>query len=137
MTEEHDELTAEEMEEVKRWVGAQSPTPDINYNIHKFFHDVAVSDDTTKTGYITDDELGTPKLPVRTYKELAIFCDKIWEQPEFKEYFEGMSEIITSTSLSKDAKFLELAIATRREVADVTKKPQKKKGWFGRKDKGG
>ena len=44
------------------------------------------------------------------------------------------SEILTSTSLSKEAKLLELAVVSRREVADVTKKPRKENSsWFKRK----
>ena len=36
-----------------------------------------------------------------------------------------------STSLSKDAKLIELAVMQRREIADVTKRPMKEnRGWF-------
>ena len=41
--------------------------------LHAFFIDVIKSKDTTKTGNLTEIELGLPTLPVRSYKELSLF----------------------------------------------------------------
>ena len=106
-------------------------------NMHTFFSKVIASEDTTKTGNLDKDELGMSKLPLRTYKELELFCSDIANDNSFSEYFRKMGEVQTSTSLSKDAKLLELAVTMKKELADVTKKPQtKNKGWF-KKDTGG
>ena len=124
------DLTEEERMAVEE-AGYGGVSQDIPQNVHTFLHNVAVTTDTTKLGYLKEEELGFPNLPIRTYKELALFCDKVADMPIFNEYFNSMSEIVTSTSLSKDAKLLELAVINRREVADVTKKPRKEnKGWF-------
>ena len=57
----------------------------------------------------------------------------IAEEEDWADYFKAKSEILTSTSLSKDAKLLELAVVSRREVADVTPKRQINTGWFKKK----
>ena len=82
-------------------------------NLHSFFTDVIKSEDTTKTGYLKDEELGTPKLPVRTYKELSVFSKEVAGQKLFGEYFDSMSEIITSTSLSRDAALAKVFVLKR------------------------
>jgi len=107
-------------------------------NMHSFFTKVIASDETIKTGNVTDEELGSPILPVRTYKELELFCTGVADDEEFGEFFAGMAEIQTSTSLSKDALLLKLAVTMKKELADVTpRKTKKNKGWFKRKDSGG
>jgi len=106
-------------------------------NMHTFFSKVIASEDTTKTGNLNTEELGMSKLPLRTYKELELFCKEIADDNNFSDYFKKMGEVQTSTSLSKDAKLLELAVTMKKELADVTKKaPTKNKGWF-KKDTGG
>jgi len=117
-------------ESYKDYLGTTS-TAEEKQNVHSFLHNVAVSEDTTKTGNLSTEELGTPILPVRTYKELSLFCKEIANMDYFAEYFLKKSEIATSTSLSKDAKLLTLAVVNRTEVADLTKTPRKEnKSWF-------
>ena len=107
-------------------------------NIHSFLTNVIKAPDTTKTGNLTIDELGYPKLPVRTYKELELFCNDVWSEKEgWGNYFNKMSEIQTSTSLSKDAILLKLSATLRKELADVSperKEMKENKGWFKSKD---
>lgn len=130
-------LTPEESGELARFMSGYGATvPDDKHNIHKFLHDVVTTKDTTKLGYLTDDEVGLPKLPQRSLKELALFCNEIADMKWYGDYFEKRAEILTSTSLSKNAKLLETAVTTTRQIADVTKKAkQLKKSWFGKKDK--
>lgn len=133
-----DELSLEEQQELAKFLAPGSAVQDEKHNVHKFLHDVAISDDTTKTGFLTKEELGIPKLPVRTHKELALFCREIANMDYFADYFEKEAEIITSTSLSKDAKLLNLAVISKRQLEDVTKQPKKEnRGWFGGKNRKG
>lgn len=128
------QLTPEEKQELEQYVTGSSPMPEEKHNVHKFLHEVAESNDTTKTGYLSEEEVGTPKLPTRTLKSLALYCDHIANMPYFADYFNAESEIVTSTSLSKDAKLLTLAVTSVRHLADVTPKVKKKnKGWFRKK----
>ena len=125
------QLSEEELAERMAHLVGQTPTAEERQNIHTFLHNVAVASDTTKTGNLEKEELGMPLLPVRTYKELALFCNEVADMRYFSDYFLKKSEIATSTSLSKEAKLLSLAILQKREVADTTAQPPKpNKGWF-------
>jgi len=141
MTENEDvlnQLTPEEQMELQQFLQSNpsGPLPAESYNAHKFLYDVSISKDTTKTGYLTKEELGEPQLPLRSLKELALFCRKIWKQPIFAEFFEAQAEILTASSLSKEAKLIDLVATTKRQLEDVTKASKKEnKGWF--KKKGG
>ena len=123
------ELTEQEAQEIIRQFGEGKA------NLHSFFTNIVKSDDTTKTGNLDTIELGTPRLPVRSYKELELFCKDIANQSVFSDYFKKMSEIMTSTSLSKDALLLKLAVTIKKEVADTSPEPKKQnKGWFKSKE---
>lgn len=100
-------------------------------NQHTFFTKVIQNEDTTRIGNLNSEELGEPKIPLRSYKELSLFCKEIWEQKEWADYFEKEGQNLTATSLSKDAILLKLSVTNKKELADVTPKEKKKnKGWF-------
>ena len=126
------EMSQEEMDARINSLIGTAPLPDERQNVHTFLHNVAIADDTTKLGYLSDEEVGTPKLPLRTHKELALFCREVLGIEDFAVYFEKKGEILTSTSLSKDAKLLNLAVTTNRQLTGVTPEVPKKenKGWF-------
>ena len=100
---------------------------------HTFFTNVIKSVDTTKTGNLGEEELGLPTLPVRTYKELALFSNDVADDKGWADYFDKMAEIQTSTSLSKEGFILRLVQTTKKELADVTPKSKANKGWFQKK----
>lgn len=121
-------LSEQEAQEILRQFSESKATA------HTFFTNVIKSIDTTKTGNVNDEELGVSKLPVRTYKELALFCNDVADEKTWGEYFDKMSEIQTSTSLSKEGFILRLVQTTKKELSDVTPIKKKNKGWFQRKD---
>lgn len=128
-----EQLTPAEQVELAQYLAA-APMPEEKHSVHSFLHKVATSEDTTKLGYLKDEELGIPKLPVRTHKELAVFCEDVASMDSFKNFFNKMSEITTSTSLSRNAKLLELAVINRRQLEDVTKRPRAKRGFFKKRE---
>lgn len=100
-------------------------------NQHSFFTDVIKSDDTTKAGNLSSEELGEPRLPLRSSKELELICRDLIDNPGWADYFKKEGEILASTSLSKDAILIKLAVTNKKELADVSPKERKKnKGWF-------
>ena len=103
-------------------------------NTHSFFTKVIQNDDTTKTGNLSDEELGNPQITLRGLKELELFSKKVEENKLWEEYFGQMAEITTATSLSKEGFLLRLSVTQKKELADVTAKPKKNKGWFKKKD---
>ena len=136
MAEEEAELSEEEKQQVKDILGYGSTVPDAKQNVHTFLHNVAIADDTTKLGNLKDEEIGTLENPIRSYKFLALFADKIMKKDGLKEFFNSRSEIGTSTSLSRGGFLTKLAVVTRKELADVSPKERKaNKSWFKSKDK--
>ena len=131
MAEEIEMSESEIAERLSALVGT-TPSAEEKQNVHTFLHNVAVAKDTTKTGNLQIEELGMPTLPLRTYKELALFCEDIADMDYYANYFRRKGEILTSTSLSKDAKLITLAISTlqKREMADTTKPRKANRGWF-------
>ena len=127
-------MSEEELEDYIRSIAGSVPQPDEKHNVHTFLHNVAVAQDTTKIGNLKEEEVGMPKLPLRTYKELALFSTEVANMPYFGDYFIKKAEIMTATSLSKDAKLISLAVITRKEMADVTKRRTINKGWFKTKE---
>jgi len=121
------DMTEDEAKEMLRQFSESRAT------LHTFFTNVIKSDDTTKTGNLSQDELGMPRLPVRTFKELALFSKEVANDEGWADYFNKMAEIQTSTSLSKDALLMKLSVTSKKELADVTPQRKVNKGWFKKK----
>jgi hypothetical protein len=129
-----DDLSEDEMKELLKNLSYGSPQPDEKMNVHTFLSHVLKTKDTTRVGFLTEEELGGTKYPLRTYKVASNFAEKIMGNSELGKYFIAKGEVITATSLSKNAKLIELAVVQRRELADVTKHRKLNKGWFKKKD---
>ena len=128
------ELTEDEKKVLSEYLdGYGAAIPEDKHTLHTFLHRIATSDDTTKTGYLRDEELGTSEFPVRSYKSFALWSDKVIRNKYMKEYFEKESEDTTSTSLSRDGFLIKTSVLTKKELADTTKKQSTNKGWFRRK----
>lgn len=81
------EMTDEEIEQqIEKLVGTV-PTGEEKQTVHAFLFNVARADDTTKLGYLREEEIGLPKLPIRTLKELALFCEDIASMKYMANYF--------------------------------------------------
>jgi len=125
-----EQITEAEIAERLAGLVGTTPSPEEKQNIHTFLHSVARAKDTSKTGNLGMEELGNPTLPLRTYHELALFCNDVANMEYYADYFKKKGEILTATSLSKEAKLLNLAVLQKREVEDVTKPKKINKGWF-------
>jgi len=129
MTEENNEMTEEQAESILRDIQEQKQ------NQHTFLTKVIQSKDTTKTGNLTQEELGSPRVPLRTFKQLELFCRDIYCDEDWANYYQQLAEIHTSSSLSKDAKLLNLSVTSKKELADMTPKEKKEnKGWFRKRE---
>lgn len=107
-------------------------------NTYTFLTKVVEEKDTTKLGYLREEEVGIPKLSARTLKELALFCEDVADEKEWADFFKKKAEILTSTSLSKNAKLLDSAILRKTEtnaMQGIQELPARKenKGWFGKR----
>lgn len=138
MTEEEQRLSAEELAILEEAMKDNRAMPEEKNNIHTFLKAVANSKDTTKTGNLEALEIGITPYSLRTYKSLQLDCEMLVDDDIWKEYYQKHAEILTSTSLSKNAKLINLAVVQRKELADITPARAvmtENKGWFSKKDK--
>ncbi len=132
------ELTDEEaLLKMAQLMKDNAPTQEDRHNIHVFLNNVAVSEDTTKTGNLRDDkelnELGIPGYTVRGAKDMALTAEKIMDNDYFQGYFEKEAENTLATSLSREGFLIKQATTQTKVVADATKRRKINKGWFGSK----
>lgn len=106
-------------------------------NIHSFFTKVIQNPSTIRIGNVSEEELGTPQLSIRGLKELELFSRDVYKDETWGDYFQKMAEIQTATSLSKEGFLLRLSVTQKKELADVTPKKKKNKGWFKKKGETG
>ncbi len=124
-------MSYEEAEEALKNLGGLAPLPEEKHNTHSFLYAVATADDTTKVANLTTEEVGLAKLPVRTYKELALFCKEVANMEYMADYFDKKAEIVNATSLAREGFLTRLAVMIRRESTDTLKAPTKQNsGWF-------
>lgn len=136
LSDEDKQLVKEYLDDkTKGNVSYNAPLPEEKHNVHMFLHSVATSDDTTKVGNLKEEEIGAPRLTLRTYKELSLIANEIMDNSVISDYYKKQGEILTSTSLSKDAKLISLAVLQKRQIEDVTKHKKENSGWFKKKDK--
>jgi len=130
------EMSEEELAERLSQLVGSTPMPEEKQNLHTFLTKVVTTPDTTKLGYLKEEEIGLPVLPIRTFKDLELFCNEVANMDYFGEYFKKKGEILTSTSLSRDAKLLSLAVMQRKELIakDASFPKKENKGWFKKRE---
>lgn len=132
-----EELTEEEKGVLWNYL-AQSqsmPQPDEKFNVHTFLHRIATADDTTKVGFLNEDEIGNALHPIRGHKEFALISSGIIGNKYFSDYFKTEGEIITSTSLSRQGFLVKQGTTTVRKIGDISQVKTPNKSWFKRKEK--
>lgn len=134
MTDELNDDQTQQIAEVIQQAMGGAPQPEPKHNVHTFLWNVATSEDTTKTGYLKDEEVGIPIHPLRAVKEFALISDDIIGNEFIMNYFRKEAEIITSTSLSRDGFLDKLATTTTKQIADITKHRKPNKSWFKKSD---
>ena len=133
MTEET--LSEAEKSELKDILGYGGSVPDSKQNVHTFLHNVATAEDTTKLGFLNENEIGMMSNPIRSYKHLAQFAKDIMHKEGLSTFFSANSEIVTSTSLSRGGFLVDRAVVQKRELKDTTATKKENKSWFKSKDK--
>lgn len=129
-----DTMSDEEILQKISQLAGSTPQPDEKQNAFTFLNNIAIAKDTTKVGFLREEELGMPILPVRSDKSLALWSGQVMENPFFEDFFKRESEDTTSTSLSREGFLAKLAVLQKREIADLTKPKKQNRGWFHRKE---
>jgi hypothetical protein len=129
MPDEQGNMTEAEAESMLRSFSEQKDTS------VSFFRDVIKNKDSSKIGNLSEEELGTPQLPVRTLQELGMLSKDVFNRPTFGDYFDKQAEMLLATSLSKYGFLIKQVGTSKKEIADVTPKERKPNGgWFKRKN---
>ena len=132
------EMTDEEaLKKIAEAMKDNAPSPDEKQNVHTFLHNIATSEDTTKTGNLRDDkelnELGIPEYNVRGCKEMERIARKLMNNSFIADYFKQEAEDTLATSLSREGFLVRQGTTSTKQVADITRRRKINKGWFGRK----
>lgn len=127
-------LIEDEAREAIKELAGYAPLPEEKHNVHVFLNKVATADDTTKVGFLKDEEIGNSMFPVRMFKGLAVHAKSLMDNPELAQYFDQESEVITAPSLSREGFLVKQATVTRRQIEDVTKPKKENKSWFKKKE---
>ena len=127
-----EEMTPEEEEELGELLdGYGSPRAARSFTVPEFLNKIRLAKDTLKTGNLTAEEVGMIRLPVRSVQEFALYSKELCKDKVMEDVFNGESEIITASSLSKDAKLITLGVVQKKEWSDSSSKPRKQnRGWF-------
>jgi hypothetical protein len=132
-------LTPEDIEvlnEAMKSYGA--PAQEEKNNAHIFLNKVMISKDTTKTGNLSEIEIGITPYSLRTYKTLSLVSDKLVGDELWTEYYKQKAEILSATSLSKKGFLTGLAVVQRRQIEEISEEPKKENsGWFKKKENPG
>ncbi|KKN76044.1 hypothetical protein LCGC14_0374340 [marine sediment metagenome] len=119
----------QDMAEEQGGIGAQ--TAKARDSQLKLFRDILNTDDSKKVANLTEKELGTPRMDVRSALSLALFCETQHLYP-LSVMFEQEAEITVATSMGKRGKFLETIVTQIKkqfQTRGTTDQPNKKR-WF-------
>ena len=131
-----EELTNDEKKALQEYFESFGATvPEEKHTLHTFLNKVATSSDTTKTGFLKDEELGISEFPVRSYKSFALWSNSVIKNEYLTDFFDKESEIVTATSLSRQGFLDKLAVTQKREssLRDMSEERKPNTGWFKKK----
>lgn len=116
-------------------VGYGSPDPPKKEGIYKFFKEILLSRDSTKTANLSSTELGVAKIGVRHLQEIANYAEAE-NLPIVADYLRDKAEITLSTSMSKKGFWSQLLVTQiKKETKMKDIETVKKKKWWGGKSK--
>jgi hypothetical protein len=125
---EDDMLDMEELEEY----GLGYPKPKEKAGIWTFFNKILKLKDSTKTGYLDEEELRV----VRLLQMTANYANT-WELPVVNDYLIKDNEIILASSDSKIGFLIQSAVTQRKQLETRNRSKSKSggvKGWFKKKE---
>lgn len=131
MTEEG--LTEEQMEQYEGQQALQYgyPSPPSKDSIFKFFREILKLDDSRKVANLKEREIGTLRLPSRSYLDIASYADTEGLE-KVSEYLVRKSEIISATSMGREGFLSKLFVTQIKKEQKVKSSGEViKKGLFG------
>ena len=149
MTEESDELTLEDLENMSEEEltaaydklksdddtdgssGFDYPKGVKKDTIFRFFRYVIDKKDSSKVAnFDPRTELGMLELPVRNYLSIGNYCEQVEELPEVAKWFYSEAEVIAATSMGKKGFLSQLFVTQIKKEQKITT-PKKSGGFLG------
>ena len=106
-----------------------SPETKQKDSILTLFRDILHIKDTTRVGNLKDDEIGTTRLGMRAYKDLAVYAE-VENLPLVSAYFHQKANNISETSMSRKGWFGNLMVTSIKKENKGGQTAEKKRGLF-------
>jgi len=125
-----DDLTADEQAELQSYIEqTEFPKKQESNQLVALFNKVLRTKDTTKGANLQENEIEA----VRIFKSTAMYAST-QHLDEVSVFINQLSENVLGTSLSRKAKFLELAVSTRKHISTESRSGEGgKRNWLGKK----
>ena len=125
-----DDLTADEQAELQSYIEqTEFPKKQESNQLVALFNKVFRTKDTTKGANLQENEIEA----VRILKATSMYAGT-QKLEEVSEFINQLSENVLGTSLSRKAKFLELAVSTRKHISTESRSGEGgKRSWLGKK----
>ena len=125
-----EDLTPEELEELRGALGSGSPMREENQGIYNFFNKILKTRDTIKVSNLDKTEIPS----IRVLRSTANYA-KIMGLDLVSNFLNQEAEVTLGSALSREGFFIKSAITTKRESSLKTKSGGGDKGWtlFGKK----
>lgn len=111
------------------------PTPEKKDSTLKLFRELIKSGDSRKFAYLTNTDLGTPRMPVRDLLEIGVYLEKEG-LTGISDYLKLKAENTLATSMSNKGWFGNLIVTQIKKETKIRGEPtQIKKGLFSKTPK--
>lgn len=106
-----------------------NPKQNVKDSIFRFFRDILKLKDSSKTGYLKEEEIGRLPLTVRGYQSMANFFHS-QKMDRIAEHFIREGEITLATSLSRKGFFLQTTVTQIKKEQKMSSTPEPQRGFL-------
>lgn len=140
MTEESDELTLEDLENMSekdvqeaynKLTGEDDEKGVKKDSVFRFFkHVLSMKDSSKVANFNPHTELGMLELPVRNYLSIGNYCEQVEDLPDVAKWFYSEAEVIAATSMGKKGFLSQLFVTQIKKEQKITT-PKASGGFLG------
>jgi len=125
-----DDLTPQELEQLKDMLGISYPKGEEKVGIFHFFNEVLKTGDTSKVSNL-DDKTELPS--VRLLQSTALYSEEMG-LTLVADYLRKEAEIVLATADSKKGFLIQQIVTQKKELKTKSGDTRGKKGWFKKKE---
>lgn len=110
-----------------------NPEPEKKDNIFRFFKFILGYDKSWKVGNLNNEEIGSTRLPVRSYLELGRYA-KAEKLDLVEDYFIDRANIVAETTMGRKGFFVQMAQTNIKKEGKFKESEPKKRLFGGKKN---